>query len=761
MRRLSYIFAVLLVCGLWSCTPRELEIPGYEGVSPQLIRDLGLDEPEMQVRLGFELPGEQPAGPSTKASVVGGTEDPSDYIKTLHLVCFTKEGIYLGWRQASLIGDEQSFIHDGMTCRGRELFEGTVPSRTARIHFVGNVGIGVAQGYAPSNIPGNDQIGGNENTLVKSAKMTVSTSDRNICYWGFHGEPSSEDMKAWLALATIDPNDGTVTYSKKEGHNIHMVRDRARVDFGYMFDFQRTAQEVEDGRYVTVNGQSYQISGGKITIDGHQYPIDKNATDYEIQSISWILSNGLTKGYLAPYHDENMADHFAGYYDPAANPALKEDRLTQYDKADATRYTATEGDMMTIYENGLSVDNPLFLFEDENSISDPPKIILKVVYQVDGQAQPKTKFHTLMMLNEDQEPCTIYRNHNYVLDIFGIPWEGLGYASFEDAVNSVNYANNQTVTISESVPVVNDGRFQLSILGDTYLIFQNPALVNTDQTVYFTYTALAGGESTTGVTENDFKAAWTTDVRSSFASQTVTVDEVSNDGTTFTGSITFTLGTSINSALQGGQIELRDKQTGMSRFINVYTIDQFNFLPTGASQLTLVKTGGNRTVNNVSCDTYKMDVRIPGDYPLGLYSIAIRMASITLNPYMVERKTSGSASVEETSTTVAVAMGGTENGATLDGETLAGMSFVTTPTTAWNYRATGDPWNFWCIYNIIKKPTVENNGDTEEDTRDKIYTIYFDDIRPLRAAGNRASNVGLFLKIKYFGPAVAVEYQAP
>ena len=758
MKRLSYILVLILVCCLQGCSPREIEFPGYEGVPAQLVRELGLDEPEMPVRLGFDLPGEAPIDPSTKASVVGGDETPSNYIQTLHLVCFTKEGIYLGWRQASLIGAEQAFNHDGLHCQGRELFEGTVPSRTARIHFVGNVGIGVAAGYAPANIPGNDQIGGNENTLVKSAKMTVGVADRSICYWGFHGEASSEDMKSWLALATIDEATDTVTYSKKEGHNVHLVRDRARVDFGYMFDTPRTAQDVEDGKTITVNGTAYTISGGKITIDGHQYPIDKNPTDYTIVSIDWVLSNGLSKGYLAPYHDENMNDHFDGYFDPATTPALKEDRLTQYDKADATRYTASESDMMPIYANGRSVDNPLFLFEDENRESDPPKIILRVVYQVDGQSGTKTKYHTLMMLNESQEPCTIFRNHNYVLDIFGIPWEGLGYASFDDAVNSVTYANNQTVTISESVPAVNDGRFQLSVIGDTSLIFQDPSLVNTSQTVYFEYMAMVGSENTSAVTAADFKAAWSTDVRSSFASQNIVVDEVSNDGRTFRGSITFTLGTSINSALQGGTIELRDKLTGMTRFINVYTIDQFDYLPLGSSQLQLVKTGGSRTVNGVSCDTYKMDIRIPGDYPLGLYSVAVRIASITLNPYLIERKNSGSSTVEFSDDNIAVAMGGTENGSVLDDEVLQGMNFVTTPVSAWNYHPDGEPWNFWFIYNIVNKPTMEDAGETVEDTRDKVYTIYFDDIRQLRAPANQASDIGLFFKLKYFGPAVAVEY---
>ena len=756
MKRFAFIWIVsLLGMVLYSCSTRE-EVPSpYGNLPPELVKELGLDEPEMPFCLGFDLPGEK-ISYSTKASVVGGIEDSSDFIKTLHLVCFTKEGIYLGWRQATLIGAEQIFTHDGITCQGRELFEGTVPSRTARIHFVGNVGIGLEPGYAPSNIPGSDQIGGNENTLVKSVRMTTTTTNRTICYWGFHGEPSSEEMKAWLALATILP-DGTVTYSKQPGHNVHMVRDRARVDFGYMLDFPRSSQDVEDGRTVVVNGQSYTVQGGKITIDGVDYPMDKNGTDYTIQSIHWILSNGLTRGYLAPYHDENSTDHFDGYFDPASTPSLKEDRLTPYDKADATRYTASESDMMLIYDGSLSVDNPLFLFEDDNLVTNPPKIILKVVYQVAGQSGTKTKYHTLMMLNETQEPCKIFRNHNYVLDIFGIPWEGLGYASFEDAVNSVSYANNQTVTISESVPAVNDGRFALTVLGDTALIFQDPSLTGTQHSIYFTYKAMVSSENTSAVTANDFRAEWTTDVRSSFADANITVSQVSNDNTTFTGAITFTLGTSINSALQSGQIELRDKLTGMSRFIHVYTIDQFNFLP-GGQPLSLVATGGNRQVNGVTCDTYKMDVRIPGDYPLGLYPIKIRMASITLNPFRVERRTAGDSTLEDTQTTISVTMGGTENGTVLDGETLAGMSFTTASADRlkWNYHAFGSPWDFWFVDTLVSKPTDSVGGESAEDTRDKIYTIYFDDVRPLRDTSNQAEDLGLFLKIKYFGDAVAI-----
>ena len=55
----------------------------------------------------------------------------------------------------------------------------------------------------------------------------------------------------------------------------------------------------------------------------------------------------------------------------------------------------------------------------------------------------------------------------------------------------------------------------------------------------------------------------------------------------------------------------------------------------------------------------------------------------------------------------------------------------------------------------------EDTQRVREDRDDKVYRIYFDDIRPLRDASNRADNVGLFLKIKFFGDAVAVEYAAP
>ena len=742
MKRLLNILLLITAALAVSCAREEVLSDGREW--SDLERELGLDEPEMPVCLGFDLPFEDPRDPETRASIVGGTEDPDEYIRTLHMACFTKDGIYLGWRQAVLIGDEQIFSHDGLRCKGRELFEGTVPSRTARIHFVGNATL--------DNIPGNDQIGGNENTLIKSAHMSVDLDNSEICYWGFHGEPNSEKMRDWLAVATTV--DGVTTYSKDPNSMIHMIRDRARINFRYMFDFKRSNSDVDPGDVVTVNGSNYTIgSDGKITIDGQQFTMDANPTDYTITQIDWILSNGLDHGYIAPYY-EGASDHFDNYYDPAASPQLKEDRLTPYDKSDGRRYTATEADMVTIYKNGLSVDAPLFLFEDLNDINNPPKLILRVQYTRDGKT-PITKYHTLMLLNEENDPCKIYRNHSYILDIYGLPWEGLGYVTFADAVNSTTYANNMTVTINDKVPEVNDGRFKLTIYGDTYLIYQNPAEAGQTKEILFTYAVAKAGESTAEMTIDDFKAGWTSAPRPTFAAPDVTLTEVSNDGTTFTGKISYTLGTSIGSNLQSGQIELHDNKTGMSRFVNIYTISKFNFLPDDASQLLLVRDGtATREVNGTSCDTYYMDVRIPGDYPIGLYPIKLRIATKTLNPFKAVRMDDASEN-----TNISVTMEGTENGTLLDGETLSGMDFTVSPLDkkAWNYHAPGSPWNFWFVYEMVNKPTLEQDGETVEDMDDKVFRIYFDDIRPLRAGENQADGIGLFLKIKYFGPAVSVE----
>ncbi len=711
------LVAATILLALSGCSSEEICQPDPVSVE---------SEAEIPVRLGFSM-DDSAGGPLTKASIIGGEEgfvNPQtgavNLINDIKMLCFTSEGIYLGHRTATLIGDEGAFV-DGCPW-GRELFEGSVPPRTSRIHFLGNVPL--------EKIPDNGQIGGNENTIIRSARMSMNTSDRTISYWGFHGESNPDDLKAWLAEAEtettiVDGQQVTIItgYHKKEGSVVHLIRDRARVEFGEMTDFYRADHRI----------------------------------DYKILSIDWIISNGMDHGYIAPYNENNSSDHFSGYYDPESTPKLKLDRLTEYNRADGGRFSAWTSDAST--QNGedemvraWDVDNgtydncTLFLFEDNNDEMECPKIILRVRYQKNrlstDPSDQVTKYHTLMIMDAENSPSRIFRNHRYVLNVSGLPWEGLGTINFKDAVESRDYENNKTVSIDDKVTEVNDGKFQLRIEGDTYLIYQDQSDAGSVKTIPFSYTAVDPESSTAGLGTDNFTVEWTKTPEPSFASANVEV--ASYNPSTGQGTIRFTLGSIINQELQGGQLKLSDRKSGLSRFINIYTISNFSFIP--SSGLALVRTGGTRRIDGVSCDTYRLDFRIPADYPSGLYPIKVRMANTTLNPFRVDVN-----GAQQTGATFGVSVESTENGAILDNETLLGMTFSTVATNrAWNYRRTGDPWNFWFNYTISVKPDYVN-----EQT---VYTIYFDDTRPLRDFQNRALNVGLFLKMRYFGPAVPVYY---
>jgi hypothetical protein len=99
-------------------------------------------------------------------------------------------------------------------------------------------------------------------------------------------------------------------------------------------------------------------------------------------------------------------------------------------------------------------------------------------------------------------------------------------------------------------------------------------------------------------------------------------------------------------------------------------------------------------------------------------------------------------------------MASTNNGSTIDGETLTGMA-TSSNHTSWMYNSIS--WNYWYTFILTDKPTTTVDGAETTDEDDHTYTIYFDDIRSLRAPANRADKVGLFLKIRYFGDAVGVE----
>lgn len=731
-RYLKYIeiLTVALFIGLLAgCSEKNLDTPEELEVDPSVLLNAG----EMPFRLGFNLVGEKPA-PKSKVSIVGGDEDPSDFVKTITMLCFTKEGIYLGYRRGELVGTEHQFTSGHTNCYGRDLFTGSIPANTTRIHFLAN---------ADGHIPGFDKTGTLENVLMRNVLVSSGLDDRRVIYWGFHKEETTAAMKDWLSMMVVDPNTHDTTYVKRDGSLVHLIRDRARIKFGTMSD------DPED-------------------------PDTPSGNDYRILQIDWLISNGLNRGFIAPYK-ASAADHYAGYINDATLE-IDENRHSPYNLSDAARYTADDESQMvtvckwetdhhTFYPDDIS--RMLFLFEDQNNADNPPKLILRVKYQKHynrtDEADQVTKYHTLMLLDKDNQPLKVLRNHSFVVNIHSMPWKGIGHLTFAEAVNTTEYENNRTVTIDDNVDDITDGKYELSIKDGTSKIYRTGT--GTVKTIEFEYKPTAeaiAAEVAKGKTQaeawnilmgavikDNFRVEWEEIPDASFAANDVKIDQWNNG--TGQGTITFTLGTTINAALQQGVIDIQNIETNLTRRIHIYTITNFNFLPEGSTSITLERDGSNyRTISNKTCNTYKLTLRIPGNYPAGLYPIRVRMATTTLNPfkYVVN-------GVEDDNIYVETA--GTENGNTVDGEVLAGMTYVTT-ANKWNTRNVDNgviqPWNYWYFFDILSKPTTtDSGGQTVEDMSDKLYTIYFDDTRPLRADGNQADGVGLFLKIKYFGDA--------
>ena len=171
--------------------------------------------------------------------------------------------------------------------------------------------------------------------------------------------------------------------------------------------------------------------------------------------------------------------------------------------------------------------------------------------------------------------------------------------------------------------------------------------------------------------------------------------------------------------LQEAKVTITDKTYGMSRVLNVYTITKFNMTAT----LERV-TGKQRTgiSGNYECPTYRLHLELSGNYPVGLYPITVKFATSTLNAF-------SDTSADQAHGSFGVAV-----------ESTADLTNSTT-TNDWNYKA--KDWGYWYTYEIPARP------EGVDDQHPLKLDIYLDDVRGLRQTP--ASQVGLFLKIQYFG----------
>lgn len=190
----------------------------------------------MNVNLTVAIPDYTPV---TRAGI-SGTEGIST--NDMQLLCFDKDGIFVGLANATVGGFTVSDVKTGTEAGDAKSVTATVPGSTARIHFVANQSISATDAAT--------YMGMNENTLMMQLESNSTDRNDKIKYWGYVMKDDAAAMKEFLG------KDNTV----------YMLRDRAKV----------TAQ-AESGSNVTVEGVVVYNSYDHGTVA----PLDKNSLTFQ------------------------------------------------------------------------------------------------------------------------------------------------------------------------------------------------------------------------------------------------------------------------------------------------------------------------------------------------------------------------------------------------------------------------------------------------------------------------------------------------
>ena len=419
----------------------------------------------------------------------------------------------------------------------------------------------------------------------------------------------------------------------------------------------------------------------KVTIDISSASMTAN----NIVSIQWTTS-GISQGYTVPYPFEN-------YYDPVNFYGTS--TLTPYMKSDVTRYTANEANL-------VPMDQPMYLFEDINSFENREsfvKMILKVTYS--GSV---VRYHNLLLIDDNYIPLTIIRGHHYKFTITSLPSD-TGYTSFADALAGEVYTNNQTVAVDRSITTITDGDYFLNITdpAGTSILYQEGGA----KIIPFTFLDKYGNPES-GRTSADFHLMWLEHDGTLTNRNSEPEPVLSYDPATGSGTIGITLNP-VGSNLGWGLLLLQDLKYGLSRYIEVYTKDQFTF----SGDVIFEKVAGTTHQGHA---VYHLGFVLPEELPASFYPIKVSMATVTLNPFSDTSagSTHGVFSVEVRDTDI-LGSGNEES-------------------TEWDYHP--NTWDYWFTYSIPSPAS-------------RTVDIYFEDVT--YKWGNEFVSVGLYFSLPYFG----------
>ncbi|MBQ9286629.1 MAG: hypothetical protein IJ209_10185 [Bacteroidaceae bacterium] len=605
-------------------------------------------------------------------------------VTTMQLVCFDANGLYLGIRNAEVTNDNPT----ATDFYDSGVIKGSVPQGTARIHFIANRNL---------DIPLSHNVGTGEETVMRSAELSTAYDDTNhqlICYWGYHKEASADAMNTWLN-PTSNPSV------------VYMIRDRAKVILRY----------------------------------------DNTDAPFPVQKIEWLIHNGRKRGYLAPkssewenYYGNSTAEgHESELVSTATlNEYTAEGRYTLYDEEQGIN---EDGNFDVAYNGTTNTLTPQFLFEDGNTALEGtyPKIILKVTYMVNSTT--KTVYHVLKLNDNDKVQYDIVRNNTYYVTCKHLSPDIAYFETLKDAING-NEFMNADIEIDRSITDVNDENYTLQILlpTETTSVVLNTEGEHDEMEFAFRMASDVNQPGSTNI--NDFEVSW--EQEQSFCSDlTLTYNESTKQFQIHTT----VLEGKLTDQLQSEWIVVKHKDSGLTRYIHVFVIDQFRYKI--YPKLTRVGTG---TYGDCLLSfqippmehSHFLEDGTPDPtelvYPQELYPIEIKFATNTLNAYGTTQGQNNyglfGVSVESTIGLLSVD----------DFEEDYDDPLSTTNTsyrTYWYYQQLDNYWDFWYSYQLKTYPT---NGEV---------SIYFKDVRQQIQYAN-ISDVGLFLYVEYFGKNYSV-----
>ena len=694
MKNLRYMTAILAAVCFTACQTDDLpDIPVNNGDLPEGFY-VGDDIP---ITLGFSYSAEA-TGDATTRVQVRATEDE---VADISLLCFDGEGFFLGKRDlheenkvdASAIPQDDDAI---WYTQEPYTHPGTQPGDVTL--FRGKIHIEVPENTARIHIVTNrnlvmtgEIIGRHVNDVMSSEELSSSMDNTRVVFWGYHREYSSDAFQEWL--------------KKTDGSNtLYLIRGRARVEIGKVLD-------------------------------------------EKVKSISWVISSGLSRGYIAPMNRNALnADPFEGYYTGAGEQAVE--TTTQLTPYQSDRYVAAKEDLEPVVwytadeegtdESGVEKKKgnvikaqsaKKYLFEDANNdATNPVRIILKVEYDPDklDDHQPRTRYHVLKFLDNEGNSRAIYRNRTYVLNLIRLN-EDLGEETFEKALTTDKFSNDMLNYVQQAVKNVNLGGRMLQITSGTAMLIQE----GTTGTINFRYTQ---------VDQN--------------ANQDLNYTFSYNE-TTGNGSVTFNVNAP-STTLRTGVIRLSIDNWAtiiegtdpinrlLSRNINVYTYQGFSF--TEATKPTLVDAGENRTWTIDYGDdhtqaqnrrVYKLTFTLPSNYPDDLLPLRFKFATSTLNAFADKDVRDGGVLQPH----------GTFNTVTEDTD-LSDLEGIgdTSDENNWYYDI--EKWGYWYNYEIDHLPA------------DKQFTFYLCDVRGKRGTSETQS-IGLVYKIEYGDSPVQLPFGGP